>query len=94
MGLHDTVSEMQKLLQEIGFNLEKSLRGNNAAAQRARITTIQFEKLAKKYRKESIAEGKKGKKAAKKKSSAPKKKVHHKHHAKKKTTKRKAARKR
>jgi Histone H1-like protein Hc1 len=74
MALHDSVNTMKKLLTEICENLDKSAAGNKAAAQRVRITTIQFEKVAKKYRKESIAEGKKGKKRAggKKKAGAKK----------------------
>ncbi len=70
---------MKKLLHEIAHDLEKSFKGNKAAAQRVRTRTIKFAKIAKEYRKESIAEGRKGgakkKPAAKKAKAAPKKKV-------------------
>lgn len=62
---------MKKLLHEIVHDLEKSGRGNKAASQRVRTRTIKFAKIAKDYRKESIAEGRKG--GAKKKPAAAKK---------------------
>lgn len=84
---------MKCLLLEISHDLGKAGRGNKAAAQRVRINTIQFAKVAKTYRKESIAEGKTGKKrkgvrkkAAKRKTTARKKP------AKKKTARRKRRR--
>ena len=62
MALKTTVEKLKKLLLEISHDLEKSGRGNRAASQRVRTNTIQFAKVAKVYRKESIAEGRKGKK--------------------------------
>lgn len=80
MALKTTVEHMKKLLHEISHDLEKSGRGNKAASQRVRTRTIKFAKVAKDFRKESIAEGRKGgakKKpaAAKKAKAAPKKKA-------------------
>ena len=77
MPLKDTVTMLNKLLNSVSSDLVKAVRGNKAASQRVRTGTIKLEKVAKKYRKESISSEKKGgkkpKKAAKKK--APKKKV-------------------
>ena len=100
MALKTTIESLKHLLHQISHDLEKSGRGNKAAAQRVRTGTIKFAKVAKTYRKESISEGSKaGKKkpAAKKKvahkaahKAAPKKKVA----AKKATKSKSAARKR
>lgn len=90
MALKKTTEHLRSLLHEISFDLEKAERGNRAAAQRVRTNTIKFAKVAKTFRKESIAEGRKGgkKKAAKK---AVRKKAVRKKAApsRKKTTKRK-----
>lgn len=79
MALKSTVEHMKKLIHEIAHDLEKSIKGNKAAAQRARTKTIKFAKVAKEFRKESIAEFRKvvKKKAAgaKKAKAAPKKKA-------------------
>ena len=94
MALKTTVEAMKHLLHEISHDLEKSGRGNKAASQRVRTRTIKFAKVAKTFRKESIAEGNKGAKkkpAAKKKT--PAKKTAPKHPAAKKSAK-KAARRR
>lgn len=71
MGLKETIQTMKKQLGEICRDLDKSLRGNKAAAQRVRTCTIKLAKTAKVYRKESISaekkearESKKAKKAA------------------------------
>jgi len=75
---------MQAMIEEISKDLGKACeKGNKAASQRVRTNTIKFAKLAKQYRKESIAcerGGKKSKKAtkkkvARKKTPAKKKKV-------------------
>lgn len=58
MALKTTVADMRELMHEIMQNLEKSERGNRSAAQRARLCSIRFEKAAKRFRKESIAEAK------------------------------------
>ncbi len=80
MALMNTVKDMKDLLCCISGDLEKAGNGNKAASQRVRTCTIKFEKMAKRYRKESIAGERKGgggkKKAAKpaaKKKAAPKK---------------------
>lgn len=98
MALKDTVKKMNDLLCQIGKDLEKSDRGNKAAAQRVRTATIKLEKTAKLYRKESIAVEKKGgsKKPAKAKASAkkaPAKKAPAKKAAPKKAPAKKAAKK-
>jgi hypothetical protein len=54
MGLKETVNHMRKLLAEINIDLEKSVNGNKAASQRVRVHTIDLEKVAKLYRKESV----------------------------------------
>lgn len=66
MALKQTVNEMNQLLAEITQDLQKAEGGNKAASQRVRTGTINLEKVAKKYRKESIAEEKKTKGTAKK----------------------------
>lgn len=55
MGLKETANAMMKLLEECGKNLHKASGGNKAAAQRVRTGTIKLEKIAKVYRKESVA---------------------------------------
>lgn len=93
MALKATAEQMKKLLLEISHDLEKADRDNRAAAQRVRTNTIKFAKVAKVFRKESVAAGKAGKKgkhpsSAKAKSArkAPAKKAKS---TKKKTTKKK-----
>ena len=77
MGLNETVKRMRELLAGLSVDLEKSVGGNKAASQRVRTSTIKLEKVAKKYRKESISDEKRGgpkKKAkakAKPKAKAP-----------------------
>lgn len=73
MALKDTFNELQTLLHHLGRDLTKSLNGNKAASQRVRTGTIKLEKVAKRYRKESIAAEKSGKFKKKPKSAAPKK---------------------
>ena len=73
MALKDTFKHMKELLTEILSDLEKSENGNKAASQRVRTGTVKLEKVAKLYRKESIASEKKNKgqkKAAPKKAPA------------------------
>jgi len=94
---------MRKMLHKISSDLEKTERGNKAAAQRVRTETIKFAKMAKAFRKESVAAERKGlfkkspkKKAAKKtKKKATKRKTAKRSVTKrKKTTRRKATKKR
>ena len=79
MALKQTVHEMHTLLGRITSDLQKAEGGNKAAAQRVRTGTIHLEKVAKKYRKESISEEKKtkgtGRKAAAKPAKAAPKKA-------------------
>lgn len=75
MSLKDTYKQMRELLTNITADLEKSENGNKAASQRVRTGTVRLEKVAKLYRKESIASEKKnkGQKKAAPKKAAPKK---------------------
>ena len=73
MAFKDTVRTMKELLEEIMADLQKGENGNKAAAQRVRVYTIDLEKVAKLYRKESISAEKKGAKKAAPKKAAPKK---------------------
>jgi DNA-binding protein H-NS len=76
MGLKETSNTLCKLLEECCKNLQKSANGNKAAAQRVRTGTIKLEKIAKLYRKESVAADKKGgAKRATAKAKAPVKKA-------------------
>lgn len=77
MSLKDTYKHLRDLLTNITSDLEKSENGNKAASQRVRTGTVKLEKVAKLYRKESIASEKKNKgvkKPAKAKAKAPAKK--------------------
>jgi hypothetical protein len=77
MGLKETVSHLKSLLHQMDRDLDKGMGGNKAASQRVRIHSIKFSKIAKTYRKESLAqERKEAKKVApksKKKSRQSKK---------------------
>lgn len=80
------MKKMEAMLIDLTIDLRKAAeKGNKAASQRVRTGTIKFAKLAKQYRKESIAVGKKGEKKRKAKKTTRKKKV-----AKKKATRKKA----
>ncbi len=77
MSLRDTVNQLSELLENVAQDLVKATRGYKAAAQRVRTGTVKLEKLAKKYRKESVAveKGEQSKrKTAKKKKKASRKK--------------------
>lgn len=68
MALAETVKHVRDLLAGLSIDLEKAAHGNKAASQRVRTGTIKLEKIAKRYRKESIAAEKGGgKKSAAKK---------------------------
>lgn len=73
MGLKETSSHLMKLLEECDKNLKKSASGNKAAAQRVRTGTIKIEKVAKVYRKESVAAERKAPKRPAGKKTAGKK---------------------
>ena len=55
MGLKSTISQLQQLLVELSDDLEKAAGGNRSAAQRVRTGSIEFAKIAKTFRKESIS---------------------------------------
>lgn len=61
MSLNETMNHLNHLLQSVSKDLTKVQRGNKAAAQRVRVGTIKLEKLAKLFRKESVAAEKSGK---------------------------------
>lgn len=65
MALKDTVQTMRKLLSDLARDLEKGFLGNKAASQRVRVNSVKFEKVAKAFRKESVATEKKTQKAPK-----------------------------
>lgn len=73
MALNSTISNLKNMIEQISHDLTKAESGNKAAAQRVRTTTVRFEKVAKAYRKESIASEKTGKgpKKSAKKASKP-----------------------
>jgi len=86
MALKETTSQLQALLDGVTKDLEKGARGNKAAAQRVRTGTVKLEKIAKLYRKQSVANEKVARtkkevttdatiKAAKAKPATKKKKV-------------------
>lgn len=59
MALKTTVMTIRRLIADINHDLDKADRGNKTAAQRVRLSTIKFAKLAKIYRKESVTAAKK-----------------------------------
>jgi hypothetical protein len=56
MPIKDTTKALRLLLEEMATDLNKSEKGNRAAAQRVRTSSIKFAKIAKLFRKESVAE--------------------------------------
>ncbi len=67
MSIKETYKHLKELLSNITSDIEKSEEGNKAASQRVRTGTVKLEKLAKLFRKESIA--------TEKKTNGPKKSV-------------------
>lgn len=61
MALNDTMTQLNFLLTKVVTDLNKVHRGNKSAAQRVRVGTIDLEKIAKRFRKESVAAEKNGK---------------------------------
>lgn len=59
MALKTTMEQLKDLIHNIQHDLDKVGKGNKAAAQRVRTSTITFAKTAKMFRKESIDEFKK-----------------------------------
>ncbi len=60
MAIGDTLSLLQKIVSKMVDDISKVYKGNKSAAQRVRVNTIDLEKVAKKFRKESVAAEKKG----------------------------------
>jgi len=58
MALMDTVETMKRMLVEMQTELEDVVRGNKAASKRVRKATLNFAKIAKVFRKESVEAGK------------------------------------
>ena len=77
MALNETMNQLNHLLINLTKDLTKAYRGNKAAAQRVRTGTIQLEKIAKKFRSESVAAEKSNrvKKKGKATKSPPKKAI-------------------
>lgn len=73
MALKETIMTMRQYLIELTCDLEKAADGNRAAAQRVRTRSIHFAKIAKVFRKESIAAEKGSGKKMKKSGKPPKK---------------------
>ena len=61
MSLAETMNQLNAILTTLLRDLGKVHRGNKAAAQRVRVGTINLEKVAKQFRKESVALEKSGK---------------------------------
>lgn len=74
MALKDTIKSMNCILCTLQKDLEKVDRGNKAASQRVRTGTIKLAKIAKTYRKESVAAEKSGSFKKRPKDVKPKKK--------------------
>ena len=55
MALKETVNQLQELLSCVTKDLDKGSKGNKAASQRVRTGTVKLEKIAKLYRKQSVA---------------------------------------
>lgn len=72
MSLSESVHQLNHLLASISKDMLKVQKGNKAAAQRVRVGTIKLEKIAKRFRADSVSAEKKG--AFKKKKSKQKKK--------------------
>lgn len=65
MALKETIHAMRQHLIAMTQDLEKASGGNRAAAQRVRTRSIDFAKLSKVFRKESVAVEKGGAKRPK-----------------------------
>ena len=78
MALNETMTQLHSLLAEVVTDLHKVYKGNKSAAQRVRVGTIDLEKIAKRFRKESVSAEKNGrlkKKFASKKGRRKKKRI-------------------
>lgn len=63
MGLKESIGAMRELIYGMSQDLEKTTKGNRAAAQRVRTASVTFAKVAKQFRKESVVMNGKLKKA-------------------------------
>jgi hypothetical protein len=54
MAFNDTMKKLEAVLTNVTKDLEKVKKGNKSAAQRVRVRTIELEKVAKDFRKESL----------------------------------------
>lgn len=61
MALNETLTQMNSLLMTMVMDLSKVNKGNKSAAQRVRVGTVDLEKIAKRFRKESVAAERNGK---------------------------------
>ena len=59
--LYQIAMDMIDLMRNLHVDLIKGCSGNKTAAQRARVSTLTFVKLSRKYRKESMRERNKNK---------------------------------
>jgi len=92
MALKTTIKKLHNMLAELTHDLTKAEKGNKAASQRVRTGSIQFAKVAKEYRKESVKNEKAAPTKKKKAKKAVKKAVSKKAPVRKQTVKRKATR--
>jgi hypothetical protein len=58
MTLKETMQQLDHLLTRVVKDLPKVHRGNKSAAQRIRVGTIKLERVAKLFRRESVAQEK------------------------------------
>lgn len=72
MALKETTNQLQTLLEGVTKDLEKGSKGNKAASQRVRTGTVKLEKIAKLFRKQSVANEKVVKTKKGKTEGAPK----------------------
>lgn len=61
MALKETMQHLDHILAGVAKDLTKVNRGNKSAAQRVRVGTIKLERVAKLFRRESVAAEKGGK---------------------------------
>jgi hypothetical protein len=52
--------QLNSVLTRVVYDLDKVHKGNRSAAQRVRVGTVDLEKIAKRFRKESVALEKSG----------------------------------
>ncbi len=58
--IHNITRHLLLLVNDLECELENSLKGNMAAAQRARVITLELQKVGKMYRRESLAASRSG----------------------------------